>query len=296
MISENIEDIGLWVALQKVPHLSALDYIHLLQHLGSPEKIFQASIHTLKQVVSNELALLIHEGPDKETMEQVQEWLKYDENDIICLADSRYPKSLLEIYAPPPLLYLKGNLDCLHQPIISIIGTDTPSARGIKIAADYALELSHAGFSVLSTFNKGISASVMEGVMLASNHKPIAIFGHGLDSIYPKEHKALAYQILKQGLIMSEFPLTSKITPQSLLSQRKLICGLALGCLVIEAKVRSEEIEIAKMASEHGLDVFAIPGPIESAVSRGCHYLIKQGAKLVDSIEDITQEMNYKKT
>ena len=263
----------------------------MISQFGSPENIFAASHQELKQVVSDAISNLIKKGPDLEAIEPSLQWLQKDGNHLITLADAHYPQALLEIPDPPPVLYAKGDLSCLTMPAIAMVGSRNASAQGEKNAEEFAYALSRQGLCIISGMALGIDGAAHRGALKHENGKTIAVVGTGLDIVYPSKHRELAHKIVAQGLVISEYSIGTPSRPENFARRNRIISGLSLGCLVVEANTPSGSLITAKCATEQGREVFAIPGSIHSPTSRGCHALIKQGAKLVDCIRDITDEL-----
>jgi len=217
-------------------------------------------------------------------------WLAQDNNHIITLADATYPKKLLEISDPPALLYAIGNLALLNHTSIALVGSRHATPQGEKNAVNFAQAMCDHGLCVVSGMALGIDGAAHRGA-IKSNGATIAVVGTGLDIVYPARHRDLAHQIAERGLIISEFPLGTPSKSQNFPRRNRIISGLSAGCLVVEANINSGSLITARLAAEQGREVFAIPGSIHSPVSKGCHQLIKQGAKLVESAEDIFEEL-----
>ena len=291
MTSHNTEEKSLWICLQKIQGLGGQGILKLLQKFGEPVHIYAASYQNLKSVVSESVASQIKNGPDLASAESALQWLANENNHLVTLADSAYPKALLEIPDPPPILFAKGDLSCLNVPSIAIVGSRNASVQGEKNAESFAESLAESGLCIVSGMALGIDGAAHRGALKTKQGKTIAVVGTGLDIVYPSKHRELAHQIAVQGLIISEFPIGTPSRPENFPRRNRIISGLSLGCLVVEANIQSGSLITAKLAMEQGRDVFAIPGSIHSPVSKGCHALIKQGAKLVDSIRDITDEL-----
>ena len=208
------------------------------------------------------------------------------------LADEDYPKTLLEIADPPAVLYCKGRRSLLSQACLGVVGSRNATPQGVRDAEAFALALSDAGLTIVSGLALGIDAAAHRGG-LAGAGSSIAIIGTGLDRIYPARNKALAHQLAENGLIVSEFALGTAPLPGHFPRRNRLISGLSRGVLVVEAAPNSGSLITARVATEQGREVFAIPGSIHSPLSRGCHALIKQGAKLVESAADILDELAW---
>ncbi len=293
--SEDIAEKALWISLNNIYGLGSQAFFQLLKTFGSPATVYAASHSQLKEVVSDKIASEIKKGVDEDALLDSLDWLTKDNNHLITLADSCYPKALLEIPDPPPLLYAKGNLALLNQPSIAIVGSRNASVQGEKNAEAFAADLCNQGLCIVSGLALGIDGAAHRGALKA-NGATIAVVGTGLDIVYPAKHRDLAHQIVERGLIISEFSLGTPSKPQNFPKRNRIISGLSLGCLVVEANLQSGSQITARLAAEQGREVFAIPGSIHSPMSKGCHQLIKQGAKLVDCIQDILDELDIKKS
>jgi DNA processing protein len=291
MTTQDTNEAAIWICLQQIPGLNGQGICKLLSQFGSPENIFAASHQALKQVVSDAISNLIKQGPDLEAIEPSLQWLQKDGNHLITLADAHYPQALLEIPDPPPVLYAKGDLSCLTMPAIAMVGSRNASVQGEKNAEEFAYALSKQGLCIISGMALGIDGAAHRGALKHENGKTIAVVGTGLDIVYPSKHRELAHKIVAQGLVISEYSIGTPSRPENFARRNRIISGLSLGCLVVEANTPSGSLITAKCATEQGREVFAIPGSIHSPTSRGCHALIKQGAKLVDCIRDITDEL-----
>jgi DNA processing protein len=287
---EEIAEKSLWVSLGSISGIGSQTFCHLLKTFGSPYNIYAASLSQLKEVVSASIANAISNEANQEPSSELAQWLAAPNNHLVTLADAEYPKALLEISDPPPYLYAKGNLALLNQPSIAIVGSRNASVQGEKNAEAFAYDLCQHGLCIVSGLALGIDGAAHRGALRADG-ATIAVVGTGLDIVYPAKHRELAHQIAERGLILSEFPLGTPSKPQNFPKRNRIISGLSLGCLVVEANVQSGSQITARMAAEQGREIFAIPGSIHSPMSKGCHQLIKQGAKLVDCIQDITEEL-----
>ncbi len=289
-MQEDISEKLLWISLGSIYGLGSQAYCQLLQKFGSPANIYAVSQQQLREVVSEKIASEINKGIDEAALNDTGLWLAQPGNHLITLADSEYPQALLEIADPPPFLYAKGKLTLLNQPSIAIVGSRNASVQGEKNAEAFARDLSLQGLCIVSGMALGIDGAAHRGAMKAKG-STIAVVGTGLDIVYPAKHRDLAHEIAQHGLIISEFGLGTPSKPQNFPKRNRIISGLSLGCLVIEANLQSGSQITARLAAEQGREVFAIPGSIHSPMSKGCHQLIKQGAKLVDCIQDITDEL-----
>jgi DNA processing protein len=287
---EALNDIEQWIALNQINGLGNAGICHLLAKFGSPEAIFSAKISQLREIVDDEIAQKINKGVDVEAIAPTLNWLKKDNAHVVTLADETYPKQLLEISNPPAVLYAIGNLHWLNHPAIAMVGSRSATPQGEKNAEDFAQSLCEQGLCIVSGMALGIDGAAHRGALKA-NGATIAVVGTGLDIVYPARHRDLAHKIAERGLIISEFPLGTPSKAQNFPRRNRVISGLSLGCLVVEANIDSGSLITARLATEQGREVFAIPGSIHSPVTKGCHQLIKQGAKLVETTQDILEEL-----
>ena len=281
-----------WLALGLIPGIGCERYRALLNAFGSPRAALDATQNQLERTVEPKLAASIKAGADGAALEAALTWLDAPENHLLTLADDDYPQNLLQIADPPVLLYLKGRRDLLAvKNGIAVVGSRNATPAGMQTAEAFSTTLSAAGLTIISGLALGIdSAAHMGGLKHVGN--TIAVVGTGLDRVYPARNKALAQQIARDGLLISEYNLGTPPLAQNFPRRNRIISGLSKGVLVVEAALASGSLITARMAAEQGRDVFAIPGSIHSTCSKGCHLLIKQGAKLVDDAADILQELN----
>jgi DNA processing protein len=231
-------------------------------------------------------------GPDPADLQAAEAWLAQPGNSLLTLADTDYPQTLLEIADPPAVLYCKGRRELLGQPALGIVGSRNATPQGLRDAEAFAHALADAGLTIVSGLALGIDAAAHRGG-LAGAGSSIAVIGTGLDRVYPARNQALARQLASDGLIVSEFALGTAPMPGHFPRRNRIISGLARGVLVVEAAPDSGSLITARVATEQGREVFAIPGSIHSPLSRGCHALIKQGAKLVECAADILDELAW---
>jgi DNA processing protein len=268
----------------------------LLNHFGLPENIFEANYSALQKCVNEKLALTLSSAPDDHIRSQIDttlEWCKHAGNQVLTFADANYPSSLLTIADPPPVLYVKGRAELLTRKSIAIVGSRNATQQGIQNARRFAHVLSTAGLTVVSGLALGIDGAAHEGALseVATEGSTIAVTGTGLDLVYPAKHRELAHQIAAHGCLVSEYPLGTPGIASNFPRRNRIISGLSQGVLVVEAAAQSGSLITARSALEQGRDVFAIPGSIHSPLSKGCHQLIRQGAKLVESAQDILEEI-----
>ncbi len=225
-----------------------------------------------------------------DTNEHDLKWLEAPNHTIIAADSDDFPELLQQIPGPPTHLYVIGNKDALHLPALAIVGSRNPTSGGRQNAYDFAHHLARCGFCIVSGLAQGIDTAAHEGA-LDAGATTVAFLGHGIDRVYPARNRELAHRIAVQGALCSEYPLGSPPRREHFPQRNRLISGLSLGTLVVEAANRSGSLISARLASEQGREVFAIPGSIHNPLSRGCHRLIKQGAKLVESADDIVSEL-----
>jgi DNA processing protein len=265
----------------------------LLTQFGLPEHIFAAGHTALSAVVGKPLAsALMAPSParTRHLIDQTQHWLQDSRHHFLTLADPRYPQALLDIPDPPIALYVQGRLALLCAPAIAIVGSRNATAQGLINAEQFAASLSQAGFVVVSGLAMGIDAAAHIGALRHAG-STIAVLGTGIDMVYPARHRALTIRIADEGCVISEYALGTGALAANFPRRNRLISGLSRAVLVIEAAARSGSLITARVAAEQGRDVFAIPGSIHAPLSKGCHWLIQQGAKLVESAQDILEEI-----
>jgi len=290
----SLADCADWLRITSITGLGDAAIRKLLGAFGLPGQVLAASRAELLRVVSEQAAtLLLAARSDPEVEARVQAglaWLGAPGNHLLTLADAEYPADLLNVADPPPVLYLKGRRDLLGAPALAVVGSRNATAQGIANAESFSRVLSEAGFTIVSGQALGIDAAAHRGG-LAGRGATIAVIGTGADIVYPARNRELAHQIAAQGLIVSEFPLGTPALSANFPRRNRIISGLSRGVVVVEAALRSGSLITARLAGEQGREVFAIPGSIHSPLSKGCHLLIKQGAKLVDDAQDIIEEL-----
>jgi len=286
-------DLEAWLRLSLLQGLGHQSLRKLLVALGTPAAILAAGQRELCAVVSEKVALAIRNGgADSPAVAHVEQWLADPANHVITLADRDYPQALLETPDPPPLLYVKGRLDLLNQHGFAIVGSRNATAQGLGNAEAFATTLSNAGLTIISGLALGVDAAAHRGGLNGSS-STIAVVGTGLDIVYPARNRELAHHIAEHGTLISEFALETPALAANFPRRNRLISGLAKGCLVVEAAVSSGSLITARLATDQGREVFAIPGSIHSPLAKGCHALIKQGAKLVESAQDVLEELGH---
>jgi DNA processing protein len=284
-----------WISLSQTPGLGNEGLRRLLQAFGSPDAVLQASVSSLSRHVKPAVAQAVAAGVDESEFSSVASWLEDPLNRILTVADSEYPQFLLNTADPPLLLYVKGRLDLLNAKSLAVVGSRNASAQGLRNAEAFAKSISDAGLCIVSGMAHGIDAAAHLGGLQGAGSS-VAVIGTGLDKVYPAANRELAHRLAQEGTIISEFPLGTPPLAANFPRRNRIISGLSLGCLVVEASVQSGSLITARMALEQGREVFAIPGSIHSPQSKGCHALIKQGAKLVENARDILEELGYQST
>ncbi len=281
--------LAAWLRLTLIPGISGETQRKLLAAFGLPEAIFAAGRLEVRSVIGDKADLLF-DGDSTEAIEHSLAWASQPGQNIITLADAGYPPALLEIADPPSVLYVRGNPDLLHRRGLAVVGSRNATPQGTQTAESFARHLAAQGLCIVSGLALGIDAAAHRGA-LAAQGETVAVIGTGADRIYPARNKDLAIAIAERGAIVSEFPLGTPAVAYNFPRRNRIISGLARGVLVVEAAPESGSLITARLAAEQGREVFAIPGSIHSPVARGCHKLIKQGAKLVETAQDILEEL-----
>jgi len=236
--------------------------------------------------------LPVNARPDWHAVRRDLTWMQRDPNHhILTLQDSRYPIALRNIENPPPVLYVVGEITCLNRPQLAMVGSRHPSNVGVEHAFSFASQLTTLGLQITSGLAIGIDGASHRGALSVANATTIAVLANGVDTTYPQRHKDLAAQIATRGCLLSEFPIGTVALPGYFPRRNRIISGLSLGVLVVEAALNSGSLITARYAIEQGREVFAIPGPIDSPKVKGCHHLIRQGAKLVETAQDVLEEL-----
>ena len=318
------DELGYWLRLTLTPGVGDVSARKLLASFGLPQAIFQQSPVALSQVVSErQAAALMQEPPELAALvETTWQWLQGalagvpEWRHVAVLGDEAYPPALLTLEDPPLIVYLLGarwivedalalgldvqaaamqalNLSLSNS--LAVVGSRNPTPQGASNAREFSRALSEAGMTIISGLALGVDGAAHDGALLGlgtgrERLATLAVVGTGLDRVYPQAHRKLAHRIADQGLLISEYPLGTPPLAPNFPKRNRLISGLSQGTLVIEAALKSGSLITARLASEQGKDVFAIPGSIHSAQARGCHALIKQGAKLVENIQDVLEE------
>ena len=289
------DELGAWLRLLETPLLGRESARRLLAAFGSPEAAIAASTAARREVVGPQQAPALATEPESlgALLDATLRWLTaaaVEPRAVITLGDPRYPRALLDAPDPPLLIYAQGRIELLQADAIAIVGSRNPTPQGTDNARAFASHLSHAGLTVVSGLALGVDAAAHAGG-LEGAASTIAVVGTGLDIVYPRRNLGLAHRIADKGLIVSEYALGTPSMAPNFPRRNRIIAGLASGTLVVEAALKSGSLITARLANEAGREVFAIPGSIHSPQSRGCHALIKQGAKLVETAQDILEEL-----
>jgi len=293
------QELQAWLRLTLTPGVGNATARKLLAAFGSAQAVFEQSNLTLRQLGSEKLADALQAEPPAlaALLQTTRDWLQAgSDRRIATLGDAAYPAALLNIEDPPLMLYMLGTL-CERADTaatlarsLAIVGSRNPTPQGENNARQFAKAFGEAGLCVVSGLALGIDGAAHDGALLGGG-ETIAVVGTGLDRVYPKKHLALAHRIARQGMLVSEFPLGTPPLTANFPKRNRIISGLSLGTLVVEAALKSGSLITARLAAEQGKEVFAIPGSIHSPQSRGCHALIKQGAKLVEVAQDVLEEL-----
>ena len=285
-------ELACWVRLTLIPGIGGETQRRLLKAFGLPTAIFAAGTSALRSIVDVELAAAIAGHDAMAQVAAALAWAELPGNRIVTLADADYPQAMLRLPDPPVLLYVKGRAELLNRAAIAIVGARSATPQGEADAQAFAAALSHAGLTIVSGLALGIDAAAHRGALEGSG-STIAVIGTGIDRIYPARHDVLARAIAAQGALVSEFPLGTPPLPANFPRRNRIIAGISRGCLVVEAAARSGSLITARLAAEAGCEVFAIPGSIHAPLAKGCHKLIRQGAKLVETAADILEELQW---
>jgi DNA processing protein len=282
-----------WIRLEQTPGVGRSTLRTLMAEFGSAQRVFSAGYRALRRHLSAPLARALCEPPSDAVKRQVDlsmAWLAQPGNQLLTMRDCAYPEALAHIPDPPPLLYLKGRAELLAAPMLAIVGSRNATLQGMANAEVFAQALSCAGLTIVSGLALGIDAAAHLGA-LGGIGSTVAVIGTGANTVYPARNHALAHRIAEEGCIVSEYALGTPPLSGNFPRRNRIISGLAAGVLVIEAAAQSGSLITAQLAAAQGRDVFAIPGSIHSALAKGCHKLIKEGAKLVESAADVLEEL-----
>ena len=279
-----------WLRLTLSPGIGGATQRKLLKAFGLPEAVFSADRRALRELIGEKLTTLLLTTDNRSAVDAACAWTDVAGQHIVTLADGEYPQALLEIADPPSLLYVRGRLELLNQAALAIVGSRNPTAQGIQNGERFAAAFADAGLIIISGLALGIDSAAHRGA-LAAGGSTVAVVGTGIDRVYPARNRELALEIGERGAIVSEFALGTPVSAGNFPRRNRLISGMTRGVLVVEATIDSGSLITSRLAGEQGREVFAIPGSIHSPQSRGCHMLIKQGAKLVETVQDVLEEL-----
>jgi DNA processing protein len=300
------EELASWLRLELTPGVGNATARRLLAVFGLPQQIFSASPHALEQVVSAQQSTALQSIPPglADLLEATWQWLAESpmQRRVMTLGDAIYPSSLLNMEDPPLLLYGMGaeqvwTHGALGQHVarsLAVVGSRNPTPQGAVNARQFSQALAQAGLTIVSGLALGVDGAAHEGALDGASDgqlATIAVVGTGLDRVYPRQHRELAHRIAQRGVLISEYPLGTPPLSANFPKRNRIIAGLSSGTLVVEAALKSGSLITARLASEQGKEVFAIPGSIHSTQARGCHALIRQGAKLVENAQDVLEEL-----
>ena len=286
-------ELSAWLRLVETPGLGRSSLRRLLTAFGEPRSLFERAPADWARVVGPQGAQALGRPPEglEALLERTRQWLKEDRRrSLLLLGDPDYPPALLETADPPLLMYLWGQRELLRRPMLAIVGSRNATPQGLDHALTFARSFSEGGYCVVSGLALGIDAAAHEGALSAAGGT-LAVLGTGLNELYPRRNAGLAMRIVEHGLLASEYALDTPALAPHFPARNRIIAGLSEGCLVVEAALQSGSLITARLAGEAGREVFAIPGSIHSPLSRGCHALIRQGAKLVESAGDVIEEL-----
>ena len=262
----------------------------LLSLFGDLDEIVAQSVSHLREAGLSDKKAHAISMPDDKALSSALTWLDHDAHFLIGFGSNGYPEMLTQIPGPPLALYVNGDIDTLHLPTLAIVGSRNPTRGGIRNAVEFSAYLAKSGFSIVSGLALGIDTAAHRGALQVKG-KTVAFLGHGIDRVYPAANRELAHAITARGALVSEYPLGAAPDSRHFPERNRLISGLSLGTLVVEAARRSGSLITARLAAEQGREVFALPGSIHNPLARGCHALIRQGAKLTETASDIVAEL-----
>ncbi len=302
-LSSDLDELGAWLRLLMVPRLGPASARRLLAAFCSPQGLFAAEPDAVRAVLPRFSPDALHADTGWQAEQALAwAWLHDPQAEVpravLTLGDARYPQPLLEAVDPPLVLFAEGDLDRWRRPAVAIVGSRNPTQQGAENAEAFARAISEAGVVVVSGLARGVDAAAHAGALqpiesggMHAAGGTIAVLGTGFNEVYPKAHKPLVRRVARNGLVLSEFPLNTPALPPNFPRRNRIVAALSRGTLVVEAAVQSGSLITARLANEMGREVLAIPGSIHSPQARGCHALLKQGAKLVETAQDVLEEL-----
>ncbi|MDN0083070.1 DNA-processing protein DprA [Crenobacter sp. SG2305] len=279
-----------WLTLALTPGVGPVGFLKLIEAFGSAASACRASRSQLEPLIGREAADALKGDAAAESVTAALAWAEQPGCSLMTLLDDDYPPDLAASHGPPPLLFLRGRRELLTRPMLAVVGSRHATPQGCRDAEAFAAGLAGAGYTVVSGLAAGVDAAAHRGA-LAQPASTVAVIGTGIDRVYPAGNKALAQQIAEAGLIVSEFALGIRPLAGNFPRRNRIIAALTRGCLVVEASVDSGSLITARLAAEAGREVLAIPGSIHNPQARGCHRLLKEGAKLVETVDDVLDEV-----
>ncbi len=278
------------LALLRMPGIGPITFQRLVAHFGSCQGVLSAGRSEWVQAGLPAAIVALLRTPNWPLVETDLRWLEQPGHHLLRLGESAYPALLATLADAPPLLFVRGDPEVLAQAALAVVGSRNPTTGGRRLASRFAADLTRYGLVVVSGLAVGVDAAAHRGALEAGGLS-VAVCGTGLDTVYPRTHAALADQLIAEGALVSEWPPGTPALPAHFPRRNRIISALSLGTLVVEAALRSGSLITARLAAEQGREVFAIPGSIDNPLARGCHALIRQGAKLVESVADILEEL-----
>lgn len=288
------KDIAYWLALWLVPTLTPRLFQQLVEHFDPLQQLFRASKGHLRQLGLKPHCVYAIQNPPWAMVEKHLKWAEHPDHHILTAHHPAYSTLLREIAQPPPVLFARGDINLLSNKQLAIVGSRRASGDGRQHARRFAYDMVEKGYTITSGLAIGVDTYAHEGALAHPNGKTIAVLGTGPNVVYPRRNAKLIENITQRGLIVTEYPLDVAAQPYHFPRRNRIISGLSLGVLVVEAAAKSGSLITAHHALEQGREVFALPGHLQNPLSRGCHYLIQQGAKLVARVEDIDEELGGK--
>jgi DNA processing protein len=288
-------ELAAWLRLSATPGVSPASARRLLSTFGLPQQVFAAPRSAVAQVVGSRIAQALDAPPQRAAaggLARTLEWLSCAGNQIVTLGDPAYPPALLALTDPPLLLYVKGRLELLHRSAVAIVGSRHATAQGLANTTVFARALAAHGLSVISGLALGVDGAAHRAALDEAGGT-VAVIGTGADLVYPARHQSLAREIAARGAVVTEWPLGTPARAAHFPQRNRVIAALARGVLVIEAAAQSGSLITARLANEMGREVLAIPGSIHSPLAKGCHRLIKEGARLAETVDDVLQELRW---
>jgi DNA processing protein len=288
-VSPPSDQAGYWLTLTQAPGLGPTTIAKLVGRFGSAEAVCVASPAALEAAGLKRAAVASLQAPDRQRLDAALEWAEQEQAHILTPDSPAYPPALRELPSAPPVLFVRGDPAVLAEPQLAIVGSRHPTPGGVEITRSFARHLAGLGLVITSGLALGVDRAAHEGAL--ENGRTVAVLGTGPDRVYPAAHRELAHRVVAQGALVTELPPGTGPEPRNFPRRNRIISALTLGTLVTEAALESGSLITARYAAEQGREVFAIPGSIHNPVARGCHRLIRQGAKLVDSVEHILEEL-----